>query len=69
MLAGKAAHLQVFATFRDLQWAYEHFGPQILTDDLVAEPLHFQDFHVYLPAGLGIGVVLEEDKLGRFARQ
>jgi muconate cycloisomerase len=35
---GAAAHLQVFAGLRDLAWGCEHFGPQILTGDLVTEP-------------------------------
>src|SRR4051794_38544992 len=65
---GAAAHLQVFAGLRDLAWGCEHFGPQILTDDLVTEPLRFADFHVHLPAGPGIGVTLDHDKLRRYAR-
>ncbi len=65
---GAAAHLQVFATLRALDWGCEHFGPQILTGDLVTEPLRFEDFHVHLPPGPGIGVVLDETKLRRFAR-
>jgi muconate cycloisomerase len=65
---GAAAHLQVFATFRAMDWGCEHFGPQILTDDLVTEPLHFENFHVHLPAGPGIGMVLDPDKLRGYAR-
>jgi muconate cycloisomerase len=66
---GAAAHLQVFAGLRDLAWGCEHFGPQILTGDLVTEPLHFEDFHIHLPPGPGIGVTLDQDKLRRYARQ
>jgi muconate cycloisomerase len=65
---GAAAHLQVFSTLRDLAWGCEHFGPQILTDDLVTEPLRFADFHIHLPSGPGIGVTLDRDKLRRYAR-
>ncbi|OWJ64494.1 muconate/chloromuconate family cycloisomerase [Inquilinus limosus] len=65
---GAAAHLQAFATLRELGWGCEHFGPQILTDDLAVEPLRFQDFEVLLPAGPGIGVTLDRDKLRRYAR-
>ncbi|WP_051249019.1 muconate/chloromuconate family cycloisomerase [Inquilinus limosus] len=65
---GAAAHLQAFAGLRELGWGCEHFGPQILTDDLVAEPLRFEDFHLLLPAGPGIGVTLDRDKLRRYAR-
>ena len=66
---GAAAHVQVFAGLRDLAWGCEHFGPQILTGDLVTEPLHFEDFHIHLPTGPGIGVTLDQDKLRRYARQ
>ncbi|MBV8704453.1 MAG: mandelate racemase [Acetobacteraceae bacterium] len=65
---GAAAHLQAFATLRALDWGCEHFGPQILTGDLATEPLRFADFHVHLPAGPGIGVVLDEARLRRYAR-
>jgi muconate cycloisomerase len=65
---GAAAHLQVFATLRALDWGCEHFGPQILTGDLVTEPLRFTDFQVHLPDGPGLGVVLDEAKLRRYAR-
>jgi len=65
---GAAAHLQVFATFRELEWGCEHFGPQILTGEYVTEPLRFDDFAVHLPTGPGIGVVLDEDKLRHYAR-
>jgi muconate cycloisomerase len=65
---GAAAHLQVFATLRALDWGCEHFGPQILTGDLVTEPLRFADFQVHLPDGPGLGVVLDEAKLRRYAR-
>jgi muconate cycloisomerase len=66
---GAAAHLHAFAGLGSLDWGCEHFGPQILTDDLVQEPLHFADFHIHLPAGPGIGVTLDRDKLRRYARQ
>lgn len=65
---GAAAHLQVFSTFRDLAWGCEHFGPQILTADLVTEPLRFADFQVHLPPGPGLGITLDEAALRRFAR-
>lgn len=66
---GAAAHLQVFSTFRELAWGCEHFGPQILKEDLVTEPLRFSDFHVHLPTGPGIGVTLDEAQLRRLSRR
>jgi muconate cycloisomerase len=66
---GAAAHLHAFAGLRELAWGCEHFGPQILTDDLAEEPLRFADFRVHLPAGPGLGVALDRGKLRRYARQ
>jgi muconate cycloisomerase len=65
---GAAAHLQVFAGLRELAWGCEHFGPQILVEDLAEEPLRFADFCVHLPAGPGLGVMLDQDKLRHYAR-
>ncbi len=66
---GVAAHLHVFAGLRDFAWGCEHFGPQILTGDVVTEPLRFEDFHIHLPAGSGLGVTLDPEQLRRYARQ
>jgi len=65
---GAAAHLQAFATLRELQWGCEHFGPQILVGDLVTEPLRFEDFDIHLPTGPGIGVTLDPDRMRAYAR-
>jgi muconate cycloisomerase len=66
---GAAAHLQVFAGLNSLAWGSEHFGPQILVDDLVEEPLDFADCRIHLPAGPGLGVRLDRDKLRHYARR
>jgi muconate cycloisomerase len=66
---GAAAHLQVFATLPALEWGCEHFGPQILVDDLVVNPLRYENYEVHLPSGAGLGVILDEDKLKFFARR
>lgn len=65
---GAAAHIQVFSTLRELVWGCEHFGPQILTGDLVTEPLRFADFEIHLPTGPGLGITLDEAALRRYAR-
>ncbi len=66
---GAAAHLQAFATLPTLDWGCEHFGPQILVDDLVVNPLRYDNYEVHLPAGPGLGLSLDEDKLKHFARK
>jgi muconate cycloisomerase len=65
---GAAAHLQAFAGLRGLSWGCEHFGPQILKQDLVVTPLHFENFHVHLPKGPGLGLEIDPQQLARFAR-
>jgi muconate cycloisomerase len=65
---GAAAHLQIFAGLRELAWGCEHFGPQILVDDLVERPLRYADFRIHMPAGPGLGITLDQKKLRRYAR-
>lgn len=66
---GAAAHLHAFAGLRTMEWGCEHFGPQMLVEDIVEEQLRFEDFHIRLPAGPGLGVRLDRERFRRFARQ
>ena len=66
---GAAAHLAVFATLPKLHWGCEHFGPLILTEDTTIESLVFEDFHVHVPSGPGLGVIPDPDRTARYARE
>lgn len=66
---GAAAHLAVFATLPDLKWGCEHFGPLILTEDTTTESLVFEDYHVHLPVGQGLGVTPDLEKIKAFERK
>ena len=66
---GAAAHLAAFATLPRLEWGTEHFGPRILVEDLVANPIKFDEFEICVPDGPGLGVVIDEDKIRAFARK
>ena len=66
---GAAAHLAVFATLPSLTWGCEHFGPMILTQDTVETSLVYEDFHVLVPQGAGLGVAPDPDKTARFQRK
>ncbi|MEM8795179.1 MAG: muconate/chloromuconate family cycloisomerase [Pseudomonadota bacterium] len=66
---GTAAHLHVFAALPNLQWGSESFGPLILRDEIVTEPLTYRDFGVIIPDGPGLGVTLDEDKVAFFTRE
>ncbi|MFN7177896.1 MAG: enolase C-terminal domain-like protein, partial [Thermaurantiacus sp.] len=63
-----AAALQLFATVPVLQRGTEFIGPLQLTEDILAEPLHYQDFTVAIPQGPGIGVALDADKVAFYRR-
>lgn len=65
---GTAAALQLFATTEHLSWGTELFGPLLLTDDILAEPITYRDFCVEIPTGAGIGAALDPDKIAFFRR-
>jgi len=61
-----AAHL--FSTFPHLEWGTELFGPLLLTEEILTEPLDYSDFSLAVPSGPGLGIALDEEKLDRFRR-
>lgn len=61
-----AAHL--FATFPHLAFGTELFGPLLLTEEILAEPLDYSDFGLAVPQRPGLGLVLDEDRIARFRR-
>lgn len=65
---GSIASAHVFATFRQLQWGTELFGPLLLTEEILAEPLQYRDFELAVPTGPGLGIVLDEDRVQHFRR-
>jgi muconate cycloisomerase len=65
---GTVAAAQLFATFPRLDWGTELFGPLLLTEEILAEPLHYADFALHVPRGPGLGVSLDEDRVAFFRR-
>ncbi|ATG72453.1 muconate cycloisomerase [Zobellella denitrificans] len=66
---GTAASLHAWATLDRLHWGTEMFGPRLLKDDIVVTPLNFHHNGVELPAGPGLGLAIDEDKLARYRRK
>ncbi|MFT4025661.1 MAG: muconate/chloromuconate family cycloisomerase [Novosphingobium sp.] len=66
---GTAASAHLCATLGELAWGTELFGPLLLTEEILTEPLVYADFALSVPSGPGLGIKLDEDKLRRFARQ
>jgi muconate cycloisomerase len=65
---GTAAALQLFATTEHWAWGSELFGPLLLKDEILAEPLSYKDFCVSVPSGPGIGVALDPEKIAHYRR-
>lgn len=65
---GTIASAHAFVTFRDLQWGTELFGPLLLTEEILAQPLQYRDFQLAVPAGPGLGITLDEDRVQFFRR-
>ncbi len=65
---GTAASAHLFATFPSLAWGTELFGPLLLTEEILAEPLVYADFALTVPRGPGLGLQLDEDRLAFFSR-
>jgi muconate cycloisomerase len=65
---GTSASAHLFSTFPRLSWGTELFGPLLLTEEILREPLHYADFALTVPTGVGLGVELDEDKISHFRR-
>jgi len=65
---GTAASAHLFSTFAKLEWGTELFGPLLLTEEILAEPLDYSDFSLKVPTEPGLGIRLDEGQVGRFRR-
>lgn len=65
---GTIASAHLFATFANLQWGTELFGPLLLTEEILSTPLDYKDFALTVPAGPGLGIALDDDRVAFFAR-
>nr|WP_314433132.1 muconate/chloromuconate family cycloisomerase [uncultured Brevundimonas sp.] len=65
---GTIASAQLFATLPEIEFGTELFGPLLLTQELLAEPLHYADGCLTVPNGPGLGVQLNEDAITALRR-
>ena len=65
---GTAASAHLFSTFPRLAWGTELFGPLLLTEEILREPLQYADYTLTVPTGPGLGIALDEDRLAFFRR-
>jgi len=65
---GTAASAQLFSTFVDLSYGTELFGPLLLTEEILTEPLAYSDFGLTVSNKPGLGIDLDIDKINYFRR-
>ena len=65
---GTIASAHTFATFNKLQWGTELFGPLLLTEEMLTEPLRYADFQLQMPSGPGLGIELDEERVNFLRR-
>lgn len=66
---GTAAYAHFAAATRAVSLGCELFGPLMLVDDIVTEPIQYESGHIIVPRGPGLGVSLDEDKMRHYARK
>jgi muconate cycloisomerase len=66
---GTAATAHVCATFPELAWGTELFGPLLLTEEVLSEPLVYRDFLLQVPSGPGLGVEIDIEKVRKMQRR
>lgn len=65
---GTAASAHMFVAAGEMEWGTELFGPLLLADEILEEPLIYRDFALQVPTGPGLGVRIDRERLARFAR-
>lgn len=65
---GTTAAVHAFCASGSLTAGTELFGPLLLADDIVEEPVRYSEGHVHLNSGPGFGIVLDERKVAKYAR-
>lgn len=65
---GTIASAHVFATFPSLAFGTELFGPLLLTEEILEVPPSYGDFMLQVPAGPGLGIALDEDRIAFLRR-
>lgn len=65
---GTIASAHVFATFPTIAFGTELFGPLLLTEEILEQPLGYGDFSLAVPTGPGLGIALDEDRIAFLRR-
>jgi L-alanine-DL-glutamate epimerase-like enolase superfamily enzyme len=62
---GTAAAAHLAAVARVLDYPADNTGPRLYTQDVVKAPVQYENSHLLVPEGPGLGVEVDEEKLAR----
>ncbi len=65
---GTLASAHVFATLSNLDWGTELFGPLLLTDDIVKNPIVYANGVMEIPQTPGLGVEMDWNQVEKYKR-
>ena len=65
---GTIASAHLFATFPQLRFGTELFGPLLLVEEILEQPLDYADFTLGIPQRPGLGVALDWDRVAFMRR-
>jgi muconate cycloisomerase len=66
---GSAAYAHFSASTPAVTLGCELFGPLMIVEDIVREPIRYEDGHILVPTGPGLGVELDEAQVRKFQRK
>lgn len=66
---GTAASAHLFCATAAVRSGTELFGPLLLDDDIVAEPVVYEGGELQLTSGPGFGITVDEDKVAKYERR
>jgi muconate cycloisomerase len=66
---GTAASIHAWSTLPKLHWGSEMFGPLLLQDDIIKQPLCYHNNGVDVPQLPGLGIEIDEVKLTLYQRK
>jgi muconate cycloisomerase len=66
---GTAAYSHLGASTPGVTLGCEQFGPLLICEDIVQEPIRYAEGHVCVTSGPGFGVTLDEGQVEKFRRK
>jgi muconate cycloisomerase len=66
---GTAAYAHFACALPQLDYGCELFGPMMLTEDVLTEPIRYEAGAVLLPPGPGLGITVDSERVAALAQE